>query len=100
MTRCLDSDPALVPENAFPLLEDPPTEEEQEKIHAERTDPDDFVIFTNEQADRIVSVLQESCGVEMIREVVVAEASVKKLAMSVLEAKRLLRPFDSVAENN
>lgn len=97
VTRCLDNDPQLVPETAIPLLPESarPSEEAIAKIRAERTDPDDFVIFTTEQADRISGAILASCGLEMTSDVVVAEANVAKLARSVVESEKILQPFES-----
>jgi len=97
VSRSLENDPELIPETAIPLLpeEERPSEEGIAKIQAERTDPDDFVIFTTEQADRISEAIAASCGLELTSEVVVAEANVAKLARSVVDSDKILQPFDS-----
>lgn len=92
ITRCLNSDPELVPQSAFTLLREPPSPEVETKVRAQRTDRDDFVIFDLEQAARIAGAIEESCGLELTADVVVAEANVARLASSVVDAAKLLQP--------
>lgn len=98
VTRCLDSDPQLVPETAWPLLKEQPDESTKAEIHAKRTDEHDFVLYTNEQAERIAMVVKESCGIELTSDVIVAEANLAKLTRSVVESLKLLKPFDKMME--
>lgn len=93
VTRCLNNDASVVPESAFGLLPTPPDESVKAKARGERTDPDDFAIYTTEQAERIATVLEETTGLELTSEVVMAEANVAKLAHLVVESKHLLSPF-------
>lgn len=83
--------------------EEPPTEGEQtptsEPISSHpdsppdgdglSDDPDDFVIMTEKQAQRIVNLCEMSFGVEISKDVVVAEANVGALARRVLGARSL-----------
>ena len=89
----MNNHPSLVPESAYPLLVDKPDEETKKKIHSERTDSDDFVLYTNDQAERIAHILKESCGLELTKEVVAAEANVATLARLVVDSTTLLKPF-------
>ncbi|KAK9894347.1 hypothetical protein P389DRAFT_205768, partial [Cystobasidium minutum MCA 4210] len=98
VTRCLDSDPQLVPETAWPLLKEQPDESTKAEIHAKRTDEHDFVLYTNEQAERIASAVKQSCGIELTSDVIVAEANLAKLTRSVVESAKLLKPFEKAAE--
>jgi len=93
VARGLNSDPNLVPESAYSLLSVEPDDETINKIRSERTDPDDFVLYTHEQAERIAQILKESCGLELTKEVVAAEANVAKLARLVVDSTTLLKPF-------
>jgi len=97
VTRCLDSDPQLVPETAWPLLgKNEPEESVKAELRSKRTDEHDFVLYENEQAERIASVIEESCGIELMSEVIVAEANLAKLTRSIVESEKLLRPFDKL----
>jgi hypothetical protein len=88
--------PQLVPETAWPLLKDQPDEATKAEIHAQRTDEHDFVLYENEQAERIASILKDSSGIEMSSDVIVAEANLARLARSIVESQKLLKPFDKV----
>lgn len=94
MARSLNNDPALVPESAYPLLHSPPSEEARDKIRASRSSEDDFVMYDLDQAARIADVTKAACGLELTAEVVLAEANVAKLARIVVDAAKLLRPFE------
>lgn len=98
ITRALDSDPQLVPETAWPLLkeDEQPDEKTKAEIHAKRTDEHDFVLYENDQAERIASILKESTGIEMSSDVIVAEANLARLARTIIESQKLLKPFDKV----
>lgn len=96
VARALDSDPQLVPETAWPLLKEQPDEATKAKIHAKRTDEHDFVLYTNEQAERIASVIEESSGIELMSDVIVAEANLARLSRSIVESQKLLKPFDKL----
>jgi phosphatidylethanolamine N-methyltransferase len=97
VTRCLDSDPQLVPETAWPLLgKNEPDENVKAELRSKRTDEHDFVLYENEQAERIASVIEQSCGIELMSEVIIAEANLAKLTRSIVESEKLLRPFDKL----
>ena len=76
-----------------------PNEETRKVVHLERTDPDDFVIFTTDQAERIAVALKESCGLELTSEVVAAEANIAKLARSVVDSTKMLQPFNGLGSS-
>ena len=96
VARCLNSDPSLVPETALALLPSTqkPSTDELAKIHSERADTDDFVIFDAEQATRIAEAVHLACGLELTSQVIIAEPNVAKLARSVVEAWAVLQPFE------
>lgn len=96
VSRCLNSDPALVPQSAYPLLKEAPDDKAKTNAHGERTHPDDFVIFTNEQAERIATAIKDSCDLELTSEVIVAEANVAKLARSIVDSTKMLQPFSGL----
>lgn len=83
-----------------------------------RTDPDDFVIYSRDEAKRLSYAIEEvrkvlfasicgpiplnrlrfyqykAFGVEFATEVVLADANIARLTDRVLEARRLLKPFE------
>lgn len=54
------------------------------------SDPDDFILYTTEEASRISYAIKESFEIELDKEVVLAAANVGKLVKRVLEARNLL----------
>ena len=56
------------------------------------SDPDDFVIYSTDEAEHIAYAIEEAFGVELVSEVVLAAANVGKLAGRVIEARNLLCP--------
>lgn len=54
------------------------------------SDPDDFVIYSMDEAAHIAYAIDEAFKVELSNEVVLAAANVAKLAKRVVEARRLL----------
>lgn len=78
---CLGHDAALVPRSAT----------------TGNADDDDFSILDVEQAERLAYAISESCGVELAREVVIADANVSRLARRVVEGRRILRPWQPSA---
>ncbi|BGP19913.1 hypothetical protein JCM10213_008612 [Rhodosporidiobolus nylandii] len=55
-------------------------------------DPDDFVLYTTDEAEHIAYAIEVAFGVELDPAVVLAAANVGKLATRVSEARALLRP--------
>ena len=101
----LDSDPALVPSAAKALYI--PESDSAKSIHEETypgaidpsvtqqvdehgRDPDDFVIMSEIQAKRIVSLTKMAFGIELSNAVVIAEANVEALARRVVGARSLI----------
>jgi phosphatidylethanolamine N-methyltransferase len=122
VVTCLDRDPKLVPRSALHLVGNSGAADLSELDQAPdgRTSDDDFVIFTPDQAQHIAYAIKEvgvilvdllevfffltSCGsirqafnVDLVSDVVIADANVSKLAQTIVEAKRVLRPFASAA---
>ncbi|KAK4048562.1 phosphatidylethanolamine N-methyltransferase [Microbotryomycetes sp. JL201] len=58
------------------------------------SDPDDFVLYSSEEAEHIAYAIQEAFDVELVSEVVVAAANVAKLASRVIEARKVLFASD------
>jgi phosphatidylethanolamine N-methyltransferase len=58
-------------------------------------DPDDFNIMEEKQAKRITAMIQQSFGVEVSTDVVIADANVATLTRRVLGARSLLISPDS-----
>ncbi|KAH8920071.1 hypothetical protein BT69DRAFT_1284313 [Atractiella rhizophila] len=91
ISHSLSLSPSLVPHSARSLL---PSQSISELKEGEEVgDPDDFTIMTPDQAAKISSSIKEAFGVEIGREVVIAEANARRLASLVEEARRVLVPF-------
>lgn len=56
------------------------------------TDPDDFTLWDLSQAKRIAGAIKQAFGIEYTPQVIVAEANVRRLALDIVEARRLLEP--------
>lgn len=56
------------------------------------SDPDDFAIYTLDEAEHIAYAIEQAFEIELASEVVLAAANVGKLAHGILAARRLLRP--------
>ncbi|GAA5943073.1 phosphatidylethanolamine N-methyltransferase [Sporobolomyces koalae] len=57
------------------------------------SDPDDFILYTTQEAEHIAYAIEEAFEVELDKEVVLAAANVNKLLNRVLEARNLfLKP--------
>ena len=54
------------------------------------SDPDDFVLYSLDEAAHIAYAIHVAFGVELDKEVVLAAANVKKLATRVAEARKVL----------
>lgn len=54
------------------------------------SDPDDFVLYSLDEASHIAYAIEVAFGVELDKEVVLAAANVKKLAARVAEARKVL----------
>ena len=56
------------------------------------SDPDDFVIYSVDEAEHIAYAIEQAFQVELASDVIVAAANVHKLAKRIGEARRLLKP--------
>lgn len=56
------------------------------------SDPDDFAIYSVQEAEHIAYAVSEAFDVDIASEVVLAAANVVKLAKRIAEARRLLLP--------
>ncbi|GAA5917984.1 hypothetical protein JCM6882_004881 [Rhodosporidiobolus microsporus] len=118
VAKTLALDPAVVPSSAQPLVvearrrskleapassskgkgkevADPLEEESFAMDHSASialTDPDDFILYSQDEAAHIAYALEVAFGVELDKEVVLAAANVSKLAARIIEARSVLRP--------
>ncbi|CAL1698213.1 unnamed protein product [Somion occarium] len=82
---CLDSDPSLIPDSCKTALGlDPNVTDDEQR------DPDDFRFWSEKQAKRISVAIQQTFGVELTQEVIIADANLSTLANRTLVAKELL----------
>jgi len=94
----LDSDVTLIPSAAKPPLSDKGSQSLEattpaisaQKAEEVGRDPDDFIIMSETQAKRIVSMSKTVFDVELSADVVIADANVRALARRVLGARSLL----------
>lgn len=56
------------------------------------SDPDDFVIYSLDEAEHIAYAIEQAFEVDLTSEVVLAAANVSKLANRIVEARKLLMP--------
>lgn len=82
VTLCLDSDPSLIPTSC----KEPGTVVEEEE---EARDPDDFRFWSEDQAVRISTAIQQAFEVELTPEVIIADANLSALTNRVLVAREL-----------
>ncbi|KAI5984623.1 phospholipid methyltransferase-domain-containing protein [Pisolithus albus] len=85
---CLDNDPSLIP------LSCGGTENTEASSDAggavDGRDPDDFTFWSEEQAKRISTAIEEAFDVEYAPEVIMADANLTALAKRILVSKQLL----------
>ncbi|KAJ7203599.1 phospholipid methyltransferase-domain-containing protein [Mycena pura] len=93
---CLDSDPSLIPLScmtpdmpATPRLKGKVDDAAADESPDDR-DPDDFSFWSEQQAKRICSAIEQVFGVEYAPEVVVADANLSALARRILLSKEIL----------
>lgn len=104
VAQVLGFDPALIPASAQHLI---PTESlrrasltQNDDVLAPQailSDPDDFVIYSQNDAQHIAYAIDEVFDVELTSEVVIAAANVAKLAYTISESRRLLKPNEGGA---
>lgn len=54
------------------------------------SDPDDFIIYSSEEAEHIAYAIKEAFAIDIASEVVLAAANTRKLARKIVEARGLL----------
>ena len=86
---CLDSDPYLMP------LSCGGTQELGDTDSAVTRDADDFSFWSERQAKRICSAIEQAFGVEYAPEVVMGDANLTALANRILVSKQMLVVLDS-----
>jgi phosphatidylethanolamine N-methyltransferase len=84
VTLCLDSDPSLIP------LSCKTPEMEEDASLSDGRDPDDFRFWSERQAKRICSAIEQAFDVEYAPEVIVADANLSALANRILLSKEIL----------
>jgi len=77
----LDSDPSLIPISCQPGGDEPTT------IDADTRDPDDFRLWSERQAKRISTVIEQIFGIEYVPEVIIGDANLTALANRIVESK-------------
>lgn len=83
---CLDSDPYLMPLSCGGIQE--PSDSDSDAAR----NPDDFSFWSERQAKRICSAIEQAFGVEYAPEVVMADANLTALANRILVSKQMLVP--------
>ena len=78
---CLDSDPSLIPRSCMT--------DTLETLSPVDHDPDDFSFWSESQAKRICTAIEQAFGVEYAPEVIVADANLTTLANRILLSKSL-----------
>jgi len=99
---CLDNDPSLIPlsckvpkesskDDAVPTLDSEPLSVlEDDAVHQDDRDPDDFSFWSERQAKRICSAIKQIFDVDYAPEVIVADANLTTLANRILVSKEIL----------
>lgn len=85
---CLDSDPSLIPLSCGGTGTVEANSESDGT--ADARDPDDFSFWSESQAKRISTAIEEAFGLEYAPEVVMAHANLTALANRILVSKHLL----------
>jgi phosphatidylethanolamine N-methyltransferase len=85
---CLDSDPSLVPLSCGGTHDSSP-DTEGDSVAGAR-DPDDFSFWSERQAKRICTAIEQAFDVEYAPEVIMADANLTRLANRILVSKQLL----------
>lgn len=105
---CLDSDPSLIPLSCKPVstprsefqgnageTDIHPSQNQQQEREQDERDPDDFRFWSERQAKRISTAINQAFGVELKPEVILADANLSTLANRILISKELLTGFKS-----
>ncbi|KAF9228138.1 hypothetical protein BS17DRAFT_849997 [Gyrodon lividus] len=85
---CLDKDPSLIPRSCGGTHEPSPDPDGNSVIGAR--DPDDFSFWSERQAKRICTAIEQAFDVEYAPEVIMADANLTRLANRILLSKQLL----------
>ena len=86
---CLDNDPYLIPLSCGGT-HDPSTDSDESNPFGDARDPDDFSFWSEGQAKRICTAIEQAFNVEYVPEVIVADANLTRLANRILVSKQLL----------
>lgn len=90
VARTLSFDQAVIPSSTYHLI---PTLLSTKSLPRQNplSDPDDFIIISQDEAQHIAIAIDEAFSVELTSEVVVAAANVAKLAYTIYQSRRLLK---------
>ncbi|KAH7911129.1 phospholipid methyltransferase-domain-containing protein [Hygrophoropsis aurantiaca] len=83
---CLDSDPSLIPLSCGGIEES----RSDGEVTGEIRNPDDFSFWSERQAKRICTAIEEAFDVQYAPEVIMADANLTTLANRILVSKKLL----------
>ena len=83
---CLDNDPRLIPMSCHGTCKASMDADEDNDAR----DPDDFSFWSERQAKRICTAIEQAFNVEYAPEVIVADANLTRLAHRILVSKQLL----------
>ncbi|KAH0833927.1 phospholipid methyltransferase-domain-containing protein [Lanmaoa asiatica] len=86
---CLDNDPYLVPLSCGGTR-DPNADADESDASDDVRDPDDFSFWSERQARRICTAIEQAFNVEYVPEVIVADANLTRLANRILVSRQLL----------
>ena len=81
MPLCLDSDPSLIP------ISCQQGGVESTVVGADARDPDDFRFWSERQARRISTVIEQIFGIEYVPEVIIGDANLTALANRIVVSK-------------
>lgn len=86
---CLDNDPYLIPQSCGGMR-DPNADADESDASGAQRNPDDFSFWSERQAKRICTAIEQAFNVEYVPEVIVADANLTRLANRILVSKQLL----------
>lgn len=71
-------------------MREPSADADESDPSSDPRDPDDFSFWSERQAKRICTVIEQAFNVEYVPEVIVADANLTRLANRILVSKQLL----------
>lgn len=92
IAQTLAYDVAVIPASALPLVPTLLQHARPASLPA-LSDPDDFILYSQDEAKHIAYAIEEAFQVQLSSEVVLAAANVRKLASTVKDARDILKPL-------